>query len=597
MPSPEIRPPVDIVEPVTTAVIASPNRFRRRLCAAALGAFVLAPLPVSAQQTTSSTTTTSTSTTTASTTTSTTTTSTTSTTVGGSQTPTGTTTTSTTTTTINTAYRDAVDITFPADPRVTYSRDYDAPRSGGRVHKATDLMGQKHWKLYAAVAGTVCFLTGIDSPMPSYGYMLTICGTDGRSYSYIHINNDDPGTDDGLGGPEFAYAPTIRRGLQVVRGQWIAQLGDSGNAEGTSAHLHFEIEDPRITDPYGTHQIDPYASLQAAKQRRDLPVEPGTPVLDTVERVAGADRVATAIAMSQSAFERAAHVVVASSSSVADSIAAGPLAAGLDGPVLISGATHVDARVVQEIRRLGATAVTLVGGMTALAASFESDIAAQAGLPPTAVSRVAGQDRYDTAGAVADLVWRDTPSGQRRVIVALGNHPDPARAWPDALTAGWLGAVTGGPVVLVGLDGVPDPTIRAMSGVRDLIVVGGTNAVTDAVAAYLQELVPNPLRRLSGADRYATSAAVAEYAVARGASLTRVWAMTGRSPADALAAGAAVARHGEVLVLIDGLEQRSDGHMGRWLRGRVHQIATARVIGGTTVMNDAARTRLARRIT
>ncbi|MGH3441251.1 MAG: S-layer homology domain-containing protein [Nitriliruptorales bacterium] len=167
-------------------------------------------------------------------------------------------------------WQQVVDLTFPTKPSVTFSDDYASPRSGGRTHRATDLLGTKMMELYAAVDGTVCWLTGVDEPMPSYGYMITICGDDGRDYSYVHVNNDTPGTDDGQGGPENAYASGISRGARVARGQLVGWMGDSGNAESTVAHLHFEIEDPTIVDPYGGNRINPYYSLRDALERGDI---------------------------------------------------------------------------------------------------------------------------------------------------------------------------------------------------------------------------------------------------------------------------------------------------------------------------------------
>ncbi len=146
-------------------------------------------------------------------------------------------------------YADVVDITLPADPRVAFDDDYHEPRGHGtRYHQATDLFGGKLWKAYAAVDGVICAQTGADEPVPEWGYQLTVCGADGRVYRYVHLNNDNPGTDDGAGGPEWAYAPGVRAGVTVRRGQWLGYLGDSGNAERTPTHLHFEIRDDRVVD-------------------------------------------------------------------------------------------------------------------------------------------------------------------------------------------------------------------------------------------------------------------------------------------------------------------------------------------------------------
>lgn len=170
------------------------------------------------------------------------------------------------------SYEDVVDLTFPTDRRATYYDDFDSPRSRGS-HGATDLMGQKGWGVYAAVGGTVTAAPGSDgASMPSYGYMVRIAGVDGRRYSYLHLNNDTPGTDDGKGGPEHAFTKGIVEGAKVVRGQLIGYLGDSGNAEGTAPHLHFEISDPDVVDPGGTNRINPWFSLNDARARGDYPV-------------------------------------------------------------------------------------------------------------------------------------------------------------------------------------------------------------------------------------------------------------------------------------------------------------------------------------
>jgi hypothetical protein len=147
-------------------------------------------------------------------------------------------------------------ITFPVIGRVTYWDDFGAPRDGGRrSHEGNDLMGRKMLPLVAAVDGTIRSVT---YPEATYGYSVTIEDSEGYTYHYIHINNDNPGTDDGKGEGHNAYAVDIQRGNRVVAGQLIGWMGDSGNAETTPAHLHFEIRKDGV--PYS-----PYQSLKAAK--------------------------------------------------------------------------------------------------------------------------------------------------------------------------------------------------------------------------------------------------------------------------------------------------------------------------------------------
>jgi putative cell wall-binding protein len=421
--------------------------------------------------------------------------------------------------------------------------------------------------------------------------MVSICGDDGRKYDYIHINNDTPGTDDAQGGPEFAFAPGLMRGGTVRRGQWLGAMGDSGNAEGTAPHLHFEIEDPAITDPYGTHQINPYKSLLAALERNDVSTDAGKP-WDPVIRVAGSDRVATAIALA-ARWQQAPALVLAAGDRVPDSLAAGPLAAALHGPVLLNLGNTLDQRVATEIARLRPQRIVLVGGPLSISNQADADVRAVA--TTARVDRLFGADRFATAAAVALEVWRTTGGG-RSAVVALGDHADPQRAWPDALTAGWLGALTGRPVLLTAPGSAPKATLDALDGVGPAVVIGGEAAVPPSVFSAIDGAV-GTLTRIAGPDRYATAIEVAKAGLTAGAQITHLRVVTGRGPGDALAAGAAAADEGALMVLVDGLEQRADPVMSYFLRPRAHLIISAAAIGGPKVMTDAAVARLTRRIT
>jgi hypothetical protein len=64
--------------------------------------------------------------------------------------------------------------------------------------------------------------------------------------------------DDGANDPSMILIGDLRVGSRVTAGQPIAYLGDSGNAENTTPHVHFEIRAP------GGHAIDPHPALQRA---------------------------------------------------------------------------------------------------------------------------------------------------------------------------------------------------------------------------------------------------------------------------------------------------------------------------------------------
>jgi murein DD-endopeptidase MepM/ murein hydrolase activator NlpD len=320
------------------------------------------------------------------------------------------------------AYQQVVDITFPtaAASARTPIRSIDGTSYGfmddyahGRsntcgIHRATDIFGPHGQPIYAAAAGSITYMP---DPAPSWGWMIRIAGDDGRQYNYIHLGRDD-------GPREDAYAPGLSVGDRVSRGQLIGYLGSSGNASESLPHLHFEIRDDDVADSnqWNCPYINPYYSLKAAVERDDLaPEDPpgagesnpeggGLPEA-TVDRVSGPDRVATAIALARTAHDRAGTVVLAPARSFPEAAAAGPLAAALDGAVLLTWPDMLDSRAAAEINRLEADKVVLVGGLEELGDRVVAELVSKAGIAPENIRRIAGRDAFATAAAVAKEVW------------------------------------------------------------------------------------------------------------------------------------------------------------------------------------------------
>ena len=144
-------------------------------------------------------------------------------------------------------------IVFPVAGPASYTSTFGAPRSGGRTHAGEDIFAEKMTPVVAAVPGTVSWIrNGIGTDC----CLLRIRHDDGWSSLYLHLNNDTPGTDDGLG---YGIAEGIDLGVRVEAGTVIGFVGDSGNAEDTPSHLHFELSDQ------SGNEIDPYPYLQIAQ--------------------------------------------------------------------------------------------------------------------------------------------------------------------------------------------------------------------------------------------------------------------------------------------------------------------------------------------
>jgi peptidoglycan LD-endopeptidase LytH len=140
-------------------------------------------------------------------------------------------------------------IVFPVLGSTTYTDDFGDARAGG-VHQGIDIMATKRSLALAAEAGKVEFWTR----SASAGCMLYLHGASGTDYYYIHLNNDLTPKNDNRGKcvAGTAYAKGLKDGAKVAAGQPVGYVGDSGDANGIHAHLHFELHPGRkaATDPY-----------------------------------------------------------------------------------------------------------------------------------------------------------------------------------------------------------------------------------------------------------------------------------------------------------------------------------------------------------
>ena len=140
------------------------------------------------------------------------------------------------------------EIVFPQETEKTdFTSSFGDSRSGGRLHKGNDLLAPKMTEVYAVADGTVIYV-GINNLS---GRNVKLEHVEGWESYYLHLSNDNPGTDDGQAPWTLTVAPGVEVGKQVEAGQLIGWVGDSGNAEGTTPHTHFELRhDGAAINPY-----------------------------------------------------------------------------------------------------------------------------------------------------------------------------------------------------------------------------------------------------------------------------------------------------------------------------------------------------------
>lgn len=225
-----------------------------------------------------------------------------------------------------------------------------------------------------------------------------------------------------------------------------------------------------------------------------------TPLPTGETRLAGADRYATAAAISKASFEGPVDsVFVASGLDYPDALSAGPAAAALNAPILLVGKGSVNAHTKAELDRLRPKTIYVTGGPKAV----DEQVATELGRFGQVV-RLQGLNRYATAATISKATWRSA----KTVIVASGD------TFADGLAGGPAAARLNAPMLLSGTKALPAATRAELRRLRptSVYILGGTAALSSAVQQSIAEAVPEArIRRLAGPDRYQTSAAIARH--------------------------------------------------------------------------------------
>ena len=272
-------------------------------------------------------------------------------------------------------------------------------------------------------------------------------------------------------------------------------------------------------------------------------------------RLAGADRYATAAAISARVFKSGVPVVfIATGEDFPDALAAGPAAAKLGGPLLLVRRDGVPFATAAELQRLRPNEIRIIGGTGAVSTTVGYALKQ---LTTATVRRISGSDRYQTASAISSANFA---TGTPVAFVAAGSN------YPDALAGAAYAATVGSPVLLTERTAIPAATVTELQRLKPgrIVVLGGTGAVSDAVRTALAAYTSGEVTRIAGSDRYETSAAISQAAFATDLPKT-VFIATGLNFPDGLAGAAAAGALGAPLLLVrpDALPATVATELGR----------------------------------
>lgn len=357
--------------------------------------------------------------------------------------------------------------------------------------------------------------------------------------------------------------------------QWMPPLADAATqCQYVTDWAQVKYRWSLTVDPAERSKLTEVASGSCGASLVTVPTKADTttqPALAPVTRLAGADRYATAVAISAQYASGVPVLYVATGKDYPDALSAAPAAASLGGPLLLTQPTSLPAAVNKEITRLHPARIVVVGGTAAVSAGVYKQLAALA----PAIRRDAGADRYETSRVINQRAFA---KGAASAFFATGAN------YPDALSASAAAGSAATPVVLVkGQSSTLDAKTQALVsslGVSKAKIAGGTAAISTNVEKGIKAIPGvTTVTRFAGADRYQTSEMINR------ASFTtspKVYMAVGTGFADALAGAALAGRDHAALFVVPGKCVPADVVNDLTTLGTAQRV----LLGGTAVLGS-----------
>lgn len=244
---------------------------------------------------------------------------------------------------------------------------------------------------------------------------------------------------------------------------------------------------------------------------------------EKIQRLSGDNRYETSVEVSEKNFKSADTVVLASGQNIADALVASSYADIEEAPILLTNKNSISNEVLDEIERLKADKVVIVGGQSSISSSVESRLKKE----DIKVTRISGRDRFDTSDKLSQEVSRLSKKSSQAILVNGYKNI-------DALSVSSLATKEELPILLNGRNALNMSVKNRLKqmNVNKVYIIGGNNSISSDVEKELKRMQISVVR-LSGTDRYETSANIAKYAYK---DFDEAIVASGENPVDALAA-------------------------------------------------------------
>ncbi|WP_192983057.1 cell wall-binding repeat-containing protein [Marinilactibacillus psychrotolerans] len=209
----------------------------------------------------------------------------------------------------------------------------------------------------------------------------------------------------------------------------------------------------------------------------------------SIKRISGGNRFRVAENISKGKWVNSDTVLLANGYKFTDALSGVPLAAYYDAPMLLVDDKSIEKETLDEINRLGAKNVIVLGGPDSVPESISQTLKNK-GL---SVRRLAGKNRYDTSSKIAD----ELISLQGASTAHLVN----GEAFADAVSISSIAGRYKQPILLTKSNELHSEVSRIAEKVKDWRIIGGPKSVNETVETQLKGKVQYA-SRVSGKDRY-----------------------------------------------------------------------------------------------
>lgn len=263
----------------------------------------------------------------------------------------------------------------------------------------------------------------------------------------------------------------------------------------------------------------------------------------SITRISGNTRYETMGMVSRVAFLSAPPskaAVVASGTDFPDALAASSLAGHLNAPILLTDPKSLSNETANELNRLDANAIFVIGGNKAVSHNVENEI--RATHPSATITRLAGSTRFDTAHSIYNELATLGAKPQTAIISTGFN-------FADALSISPYSYMQSAPFFLSSQSGLDEASLNTLRNFQTAIIVGGEQAVPTSVEQQLKSIGVSTVR-IQGTTRYETSLEIGKFTL-NNLSLdpSSVVYATGANFPDALSGSALAGINKTVLLL------------------------------------------------